>query len=164
MVGINKNNNDSNPDVLPLARSDIQKAALVVWLPPGTHLHCAASVEGSTPHWGTDVLACNVVKGKYRYTKHLLPLEVFLPIVTADQSHGHLRQPRRPEHLQAWSAVMESPPDRRFASLIIEGLNAGFRIVFSSARVQLRSARNNLSSAIDHADQISAYLSHECSG
>ena len=123
--------------ILPLARSDVQKASLVVWLPPGTRLHCAASVEGSTPHWGTDVLACNVVKKKYRYPKHLLPLEVFAPIVTADQSHGQLRQPRRPEHLQALSAVMESHPDGRFASLIIEGLNAGFRIGFSSARVQL---------------------------
>ena len=107
-----------------------------------------------------DLTACNIVKGRYKYTRHLLALGA-LPPASAEQKHGLLRQPRQQNHLEAWAVAMECHPDKRFANFIIEGLHAGFRIGFSQARVQLRPARNNLPSARDHAKLISAYLSQE---
>ena len=68
-----------------------------------------------------------------------------------------------PLKVHAWAAALVEHPDQEFVKYILNGITVGFRIGFNhSPGYELRSARRNMQSAIDHSQVIDAYLQDEC--
>ena len=63
-------------------------------------------------------------------------------------------------NLEGWHRALSSHTDQTFAHYIIEGLCQGFRIGFNRSS-PLRSAANNMGSALQHPEVISEYLQKE---
>ena len=90
----------------------------------------------------------------YRYTDSLLALEAVAgPPPPSPPVEGFLP-------LDAWSPLLSSHPDQRFAAFLRRGITHGFRIGADPAK-PLRTRNLCLPSAADHADIISDRISEE---
>ena len=67
-----------------------------------------------------------------------------------------------PLMFSAWDRALQAHPDRAFARYILRGIQHGFRIGFNRTS-PLKSAKQNMQSALIHHDVIRQYLSKECS-
>lgn len=56
---------------------------------------------------------------------------------------------------------MSAHPDQQFATLILKGLERGFRIVFLKYNVKLEQNKRNLLSAMDHPEVVTSYIQKE---
>ena len=90
----------------------------------------------------------------YHYTDSLLALEAVAgPPPPSPPVEGFLP-------LDAWSPLLSSHPDQRFAAFLRRGITHGFRIGADPAK-PLRTRNLCLPSAADHADIISDRISEE---
>ena len=64
--------------------------------------------------------------------------------------------------VEAWARALAHHTDRAFARYVCTGLQYGFRIGFAGT-VHLKSAKNNLPSALEHPAVVSRYLAKELS-
>ena len=98
-----------------------------------------------------------IISGRYRYLQDLLQLEAMThhtPLCS------WMRGPT-PLSLEAFARHLGSHPDRGFASYIIRGLSAGFRIGYSHRSHKLKSrGRNHPSSLANHA-AVSTHITTE---
>ena len=62
--------------------------------------------------------------------------------------------------LQEWDKVLEKHPHQVYAKFLGRGLHQGFRVGFNRSQ-SLRSAKNNMKSAVDHPEVVSKYLAEE---
>ena len=63
-------------------------------------------------------------------------------------------------HLPAWQANLSSHPDKDFATVVMDGLQHGFRVGFDHSG-RLRPAHRNMPSAEQHPEVIDRYLEAE---
>ena len=61
-----------------------------------------------------------------------------------------------------WSEALSNYPDQQFASLIVQGIQTGFRVGYDHSRSRPRSAVRNMRSADEHPEVVSQYLAQEC--
>ena len=60
-----------------------------------------------------------------------------------------------------WRSELATHPDGRFVAWICKGVEHGFRIGFSDREIELRSARSNMLSAIEHPQIVTDYIRGE---
>ena len=100
--------------------------------------------------------------GGYPYTADLRDLERCRSnAVTLERIAGvQLDTMASPLVLQEWDKALEKHPDQVYAKFLGRGLHQGFRVGFNRSQ-SLRSAKNNMKSAVDHPEVVSKYLAEE---
>lgn len=98
--------------------------------------------------------------GPYRYTAYLLHLDRCRPQKTFPQPPLCTISSPLAAHLSAWRRRLQSHPDQEFASFILQGIAEGFRVGYSYSQ-QLRSAKRNMPSALEHPEVVERYLGEE---
>ena len=63
--------------------------------------------------------------------------------------------------IEFWRSELTTHPDQQFVAWICKGIERGFRIGFSDRYVELRPARSNMISAIEHPQIITDYIKGE---
>lgn len=63
--------------------------------------------------------------------------------------------------LRQWQQLLLNHPDKQFSTLILEGIQFGFRTGFNYQTQQLKPCKRNLRSAIEHPEVVEAYLHKE---
>lgn len=66
-----------------------------------------------------------------------------------------------PIRIDYWRAELTTHQDKDFATWICNGIEHGFRIGFSDNEIELRSARSNMLSAIEHSQIVTDYIKGE---
>jgi len=87
-----------------------------------------------------------------RMASRALKRDTCLPMLTSDIAS--------PIQIQFWHEHLQHHPDKRFAQLILTGLEKGFHIGFN-ANSRLRAATFNHTSAREHPEVVSAYIQDE---
>ena len=72
-----------------------------------------------------------------------------------------LRRIITPMHGEIWKQELADHPDRAFSTLMVQGIEEGFRIGFDPSRAQLQSTERNMLSATEHAQVVSSYLADD---
>ena len=94
-------------------------------------------------------------EGHYIYTDHLLALDSCVAPTYHPLENIEICSPL---HIPQWSSLLYSHPDKEFASYILQGISAGFRIGFNCSHTIL-SASSNLPSS--NTSVIQDYLERE---
>ena len=68
-----------------------------------------------------------------------------------------------PLNLSKWQSELQGHPDTRFAELITQGIQYGFRIGFNYSLQNLKPCKKNLRSATEHPSVVDAYIQNELS-
>ena len=63
-------------------------------------------------------------------------------------------------HIRAWRAGLATHPDTRFVEYVVSGIRDGFRVGFDYAS-PLRSAHQNMLSAVNHPTVVTDYVEGE---
>ena len=67
-----------------------------------------------------------------------------------------------PLQADQFALELQHHPDRQLVNYVLDGISNGFRAGFSPSH-QLKSAKNNKPSALQHAAVVDEYLAHEVS-
>ena len=92
----------------------------------------------------------------YTHTEHLLGLDQLRP---EELPLWFLKGPS-PLRAEIWRQGLASHPDQRFASYVMQGIEAGFRIG-ADRSIPLKPAKTNMQSAGEHPAVIEDYLAEE---
>ena len=78
--------------------------------------------------------------------------------------------PRAPTQLKVdvsplqWEVCLAPHSDEQFIEYIVSGIRDGFRIGFEYSWYKCRMVKENMHSALEHADMVREYLAKECTG
>ena len=67
-----------------------------------------------------------------------------------------------PLQWEVWQECLAPHSDEQFIDYIVSGIRDGFRIGFNYSRYKCRTVKENMRSALEHADVVREYLAKEC--
>ena len=67
-----------------------------------------------------------------------------------------------PLRWEVWQECLAPHSDEQFSEYIVRGIRDGFRIGFDYSRYNCRTVKENMRSALEHADVVREYLAKEC--
>ena len=66
-----------------------------------------------------------------------------------------------PLRADAWQQMLADHPDRPLVDWMIRGIKQGFRVGYQADPTELRQAKQNLSSAREHPEEVTKYIESE---
>ena len=107
-------------------------------------------------------LACNICGESYKYIADLERLgQVTIPPPPLIQQWYRPFHHTSPLILPAWQEMLQSHPDRRYVSFLLQGIAEGFRVGMDRSQVRLRSAKRNHRSVNQRPAVVDAHIQRE---